>query len=90
MQSTAQKNSINAFYWIGLVMTVGSIVLVLAGNTELAGRLEHAGFPLSWAFAVAAILAFLAAEASDPKSPSSVKRETELRSFPQEAIERWS
>jgi hypothetical protein len=71
-------------------MTVASIVLVLAGNTELAGMVEHSGFPLSWGFAVAAILAFLAAEASDPKAPSSVKREAELRSFPQEAIERWS
>ena len=90
MPSTARKNSINAFYWIGLAMTVGSIVLVLSGNTELVGRLEQTGFPLSWGFAAGAILAFLAAEAFDSKSPSSVKRETELRSFPREAVERWS
>jgi len=90
MPPIAHKNSNNAFNLIGLAMTVGSIVLVLAGNTELFGSLEHTAFPLSWGFAAAAIVAFLAAEASDPKSPSSVKRETELRSFPQEAIERWS
>jgi hypothetical protein len=91
MTPTAHKNSFNAFYLIGLAMTVGSIVLVLAGNTELAGRLEHTGFPLSWGFAVAAIVAFLAAEAAaaHSKSPSSVKKETELRRFPQEAFERW-
>lgn len=90
MPLTAQKNSINAFYWIGLAMTVGSIVLVLAGNTELLWRLEHTGFPLSWGLAAVAILAFLAAEASDPKSPSSVERETELQSFPPGAVEPWS
>jgi hypothetical protein len=71
-------------------MTVGSIVLVVAGNTELIGRWNDTGFPLSWGFAIAAIVAFLAAEASEPKSPSSVKKGTELRRFPQEAFERWS
>jgi hypothetical protein len=52
----------NAFYWIGIVMTPASWVLILAGNTETIWQFEHVGFPLSWAFAGAAMLAFLAAE----------------------------
>ena len=62
MKSTVKQNLTTAFYWIGVAMTLACFALVLAGNTELVWRFEHAGFPLSWAFAGAAVLAFLAAE----------------------------
>lgn len=61
--STARRNWIAVFYWIGVAMTLACFALVLGGNTELAGRFEHRGFPLSWAFGSAAVFAFLAAEA---------------------------
>ena len=61
--STARRTWIAVFYWIGVAMTLACFAFVLAGNTELTGRFEHRGFPLSWAFGGAAIFAFLAAEA---------------------------
>jgi len=51
-----------AFYWLGVVMALACFAVVLAGNTELLYRFEHRGLPLSWGFAGAAVLAFLAAE----------------------------
>ena len=50
------------FYCAGGVMTLVCLVFILGGNTELLYQSEHTGFPLSWAFAGLAILAFLAAE----------------------------
>ncbi|MDP8989820.1 MAG: hypothetical protein M3N41_07040 [Acidobacteriota bacterium] len=63
MMSTARRNWIATFYWIGVTMTLSCFALVMAGNTELFGQFEHKGFPLSWVFGGAAVLAFLAAEA---------------------------
>ena len=60
--STARRNWIDAFYWIGVTMALACFAFVMAGNTELIGRFEHRGLPLSWAFGVAAVLAFVAAE----------------------------
>ena len=60
--STAKR--ISSFYWIGVAMTLACFAFVLAGNTDLVWRFEHRGFPLSWAFAGAAVLAFLCAEFS--------------------------
>ena len=60
--STPKGNWTAGFYWIGAAMTVACFALILAGNTELVWRFEHRSFPLSWAFAGAAVLAFLAAE----------------------------
>jgi hypothetical protein len=60
--STPKRNWTAGFYWIGAAMTVACFALILAGNTELVWRFEHRSFPLSWAFAGAAVLAFLAAE----------------------------
>lgn len=56
--SAAQRS----FNWIGVVLTLACFATVVAGNTELVWRFEHAGFPLSWVLAGAAILAFLATE----------------------------
>jgi hypothetical protein len=60
------------FYWIGVAMTLACFAFVLAGNTELVWRFEPRSFPLSWTFAGAAALAFLAAEfghyASSPRN----------------------
>ena len=50
------------FFWTGVLMTIACIALVFAGNTELGYRLEHTGFPLSWAFAAVALLEFVAVE----------------------------
>ena len=61
----------DAFYWIGVAMTLACFTLILAGNTELVWRFEHKGFPLSWAFAAAAVLAFLAAEFGPARSARS-------------------
>ena len=64
--SIAKRIWIAAFYWIGVATTMACFALVLAGNTELAWRFEHTRFPLSWAFAGGAVLAFLAAELCHP------------------------
>jgi len=53
------------FNWIGVVLTLACFATVVAGNTEPVWRFEHAGFPLSWVLAAAAILAFLATEFCD-------------------------
>src|SRR5579862_8964234 len=89
--STAKRNwavdVYAGFYWIGIAMTLGCWAFILAGNTETLWRFEHRGFPLSWAFAGAAALAFLAAEfchctfslsseAEDRSSPPSPEWET--------------
>lgn len=50
------------FYWIGVALTGVFLALVLASNTDLGWQFEHRGFPLSWGFAGAAMLAFVAGE----------------------------
>jgi hypothetical protein len=72
---TVRRNWIDAFYWIGVTMTLACVAFVLAGNTGLAGRFEHRGFPLSWALGVAAIIAFLAAEACHTASAGTTGTE---------------
>ena len=54
------------FFWLGIVMTLASLALILAGNTELLYRFEHTRFPLSWACAGLAVLAFVAVELCHP------------------------
>jgi hypothetical protein len=63
--STAQRTWTTGFYWTGITLSGACLVLILAGNTELAWRFEHASFPLSWAFAGVAVLAFVAFEFCD-------------------------
>jgi len=53
------------FNWIGVLLTLSCFAVVLIGNAEPMWRLEHAGFPLSWVLAGAAVLAFLATEFCD-------------------------
>jgi hypothetical protein len=77
MTSIAQRNWTHIFNWIGVAMTLAFLAVVLAGNTELVWRFEHTGFPLSWVFAGAAILAFMATEFCD--SVSSLPDEAEDR-----------
>jgi hypothetical protein len=50
------------FFWTGVLMTLACLALVFAGNTQIGYRLEHTGFPLSWAFAGLAVLQFVAVE----------------------------
>lgn len=50
------------FFWTGVVMTIATVALVFAGNTELVYHLERTSFPLSWAFGGIAICEFVAAE----------------------------
>ena len=84
--STSRRNWTAGFYWIGVAMTLACFALVLVGNSELGWRFEHRGFPLSWALAGTAVLAFLAAEfchsvfslpseAEDPSSQLSTEWE---------------
>jgi hypothetical protein len=75
MMSTARRNWINGFYWIGVTMTLACFAFVMTGNTELAGRFEHRGFPLSWAFGIAAVVSFLAAEACHTASSGATDAE---------------
>jgi hypothetical protein len=67
----------DSLYWIGIVMTLGCVAFVLAGNTEVLWRFEHAGFPMSWAFGVIAVLAFVAAEVCPPPPNASAAIEEE-------------
>jgi len=68
MTSAAKRNWTAALYWIGVAMTLACFAFILAGNTESVWRFEHKAFPLSWAFAGAAVLAFLATELSQSVS----------------------
>jgi hypothetical protein len=49
-------------YWIGVILTAACILLVLIGQSEVVHSLEHTEFPLSWAFAILAVLAFTVGE----------------------------
>jgi len=60
--STTRQTWSTSFYWIGVAMTLACFALVLAGNTELLGRFEQRGLPLSWMCAGFAAMAFLLAE----------------------------
>jgi FtsH-binding integral membrane protein len=66
--SSTQRILATAFYWIGVGMALACLALIVAGNTEFLWQFEHTGFPLSWVFAGAAILAFAAFELSDDGS----------------------
>ena len=90
--STARRNWINGFYWIGVTMTLACFAFIMAGNTELVARFEHRGFPLSWVFAGAAIIAFLAAEAchTAPSDTAKTQDRTSPRAAELEAIESQS
>ena len=72
--SAAQRSWTTGLYWTGITMAAACLVAVLAGNTELAGRFEHAGFPLSWAFAGAAVIALAAFEFCDCTFSSASER----------------
>jgi hypothetical protein len=50
------------FFWIGVVLTVVSITLVFAHNTEWFRPFDRGDLPLLWVFAVLAAVAFLATE----------------------------
>ena len=62
--SSVNRHMAAGFYCIGIVMTLGCLAMVLAGNTDLVWPFEHRSFPLSWALGATAILAFLASEFS--------------------------
>jgi hypothetical protein len=49
-------------YWAGVVLTLGCLLLVLAGNAPMFWRFEHSDVPLSWELGGLAVVAFLAAE----------------------------
>jgi len=66
--STAQRSWATAFYWTGVAMALACLAFVVAGNTEFFWRFEHAGFPVAWAFAGAAMLAFAVFELCDYSS----------------------
>jgi hypothetical protein len=65
MSANRQRTTVT-LYWMGIIRSVLCVALTCMRNTELVGRFEHAGFPLSWAAGVMAIIAFLAAEYCEP------------------------
>jgi hypothetical protein len=75
----------DAFYWIGIALTLSCFALVLAGNTTLLWRFEHTGFPLSWACGALAIVSFLAAEVCP--SPTSATPEFGEEQVPSTELE---
>jgi hypothetical protein len=91
--STTKRNWTVGFYagffWLGIVMTLASLALILAGNTELLYRFEHTRFPLSWACAGLAVLAFCATELCHPaESRTSEAEDESLQLAPEwEAVE---
>ena len=66
---TSKHRWAKMFYSLGVAMTFVCFALVLSGNTDLLWRFEHQGFPLSWAAAGLAILAFLGAELTSTGVP---------------------
>jgi hypothetical protein len=76
-RTVEQEKWTDAFYWIGIAMSVLCVVLAGARNTELIGRFEHSSFPLSWAAGVIAILAFVASEYFHPAPPARERRRIE-------------
>jgi hypothetical protein len=52
------------FFWIAAATTVACVAVILMGNTKLIWPFERKDFPLSWALAGLAALAFLATELS--------------------------
>ena len=69
---------------IGVILTLACVAVILAGNTELVWRFEHAGFPLSWVLAGAAILAFLATEFCDSTAALPEEAEDSIPQFSSE------
>jgi hypothetical protein len=62
MSITQLKRTAGACFWGGVVMTLACIAVVPVAHTKLFWRLERKDFPLSWAFAGLAAIAFLATE----------------------------
>jgi type IV secretory pathway VirB2 component (pilin) len=60
--SSARRKWIAGFYWIGVALAVACVAVVVAGHMERFSVIERIDFPLSWAFAGMAGVAFLAAE----------------------------
>jgi hypothetical protein len=77
------------FNWMGVVLTLACFAIVLAGNTAIGWRFEHAGLPLSWVLAGGAVLAFLATEFCDLAGPppSDAEDSTAELSSQWEAVE---
>ena len=78
--SSARRKWIAGFYWIGVALAVACFAVVVAGHTERFSLLERIDFPLSWAFAGMAGIAFLAAELcnSIASRPPAEKRTSEI------------
>jgi hypothetical protein len=66
MNTNVRDRLASIFYWVGVVATLGSISLVLLGNTKWGAQVQHTSFPLAWKFAIVAVVAFLAGEVSRP------------------------
>ena len=78
--SSARRKWIAGLYWIGVALAGACVAVVVAGHTERFSPLERIDFPLSWAFAGLAGVAFLAAELchSIASRPRAEKRSAEI------------
>ncbi|HEV2202734.1 MAG TPA: hypothetical protein VGR73_23190 [Bryobacteraceae bacterium] len=70
------------FFWIAAVTTVACVAVILLGNTKFLWRLERRDFPLSWALAGVAALAFLLTELCHSLHRSREERDESSRPAP--------
>lgn len=69
---------------IGVVLTLGCVATMVAGNTQLVGPFEHAPMPLSWLLGGAAMAAFLATELCDARISRPMEEEEAMQEFSSE------
>jgi hypothetical protein len=69
MKVSSRERIASISYWLGVIATLGSIGLVLVGNTKWGATVQHTSFPLAWKFAGGAVIAFLVGEICHPAFP---------------------
>jgi hypothetical protein len=81
---TSPRLSQTLLYWLGVLASAVCIVLIFAGNAQIAWRYEHTSVPASWAAGLIAIVSLLGAEYFGSRSESSVATELSLEALEQE------
>ena len=76
--STHKRHWSTVFYWLGIALAAACFGTILAGNTDLFWQFEHAAFPLSWALAGIAVVAFLLYELFSSAAPRPEREERSL------------
>jgi hypothetical protein len=71
MSSAKLSGKAAGFFWVGVVLTLTTITLVFAHNTQGGRPFEREHLPLLWVFGVLAAVAFLATELCESVSRRS-------------------